>query len=87
MIEENSKPKPEHTIPSDPFALMHESAAANYLGVTPRFLQNRRVVGGGPKYVRISSHCVRYRLVDLNEFSQDRLVQSTSEKIDFLEVQ
>ena len=84
MIEENCKTKfkPEHTIPSDPFALMHERAAAEYLGVSARFLQNRRIVGGGPKYIRISSRCIRYRLIDLIEFTQDRLVQTTSEKIE-----
>jgi hypothetical protein len=54
-------------------ALINERAAASFLNVTPRFLQNRRTNGGGPPYVRISHRCVRYRKVDLILFAEEHL--------------
>lgn len=40
--------------------LLTESEAAEAIGLTRRFLQNRRNRGDGPPYVRISSRCIRY---------------------------
>ena len=59
--------------PLDPQALLKERAAASFLNVTPRFLQNRRTNGGGPPYVRISHRCVRYRKADLISFAEKHL--------------
>jgi hypothetical protein len=42
-----------------------EQEAAAFLGLSVRFLQNRRTRGGGPLYAEISSRCVRYRRRDL----------------------
>ena len=45
--------------------LLTEQEAAAFLGISVRFLQNRRTRGGGPPYVEISRRCVRYRRRDL----------------------
>jgi len=59
--------------------LIDEAAAAEFLGYTPRALQNWRVRGGGPKFVRVSSRSIRYRRRDLIEWAESRLRCSTSE--------
>lgn len=49
--------------------LRDQRAAAEYLGVSPRFLEGRRLRGGGPKYLKLGSSLrarVRYRQADLD---------------------
>jgi len=48
--------------------LLKQDEAAEFLGVTPRFLEMRRFRGDPPAVVRFSSRCVRYRLSDLEAF-------------------
>ena len=67
------------TLSLDLDALILERLAADFLGVTPRALQKWRMTGAGPKFVRISSRCVRYRRRDLVEWAQAHLKTSTSE--------
>lgn len=59
--------------------LVNEKEAAEFLGYTVRALQNWRIRGGGPKFVKVSSRSVRYRFRDLLEWSESKLVSSTSE--------
>ena len=59
--------------------LLTEAEAAERLGFTARFLQNRRVRGDGPQFVRVSARAVRYRPVDLEKWATDRLRTSTSD--------
>lgn len=59
--------------------LLTEKEAAEAIGLTPRFLQDRRLKGGGPPFVRISARCVRYRPEDLETWAVERLRHSTSE--------
>jgi predicted DNA-binding transcriptional regulator AlpA len=59
--------------------LLTEKEAAELLGMTPRFLQARRVRGNGPPFVRISSRAIRYRVSDLESWVRDRLRTSTAE--------
>ena len=59
--------------------LINEHEAAAFLGYTVRDLQNWRVRGGGPRFVKISSRSVRYRHRDLLEWTQHRLRSSTSD--------
>ena len=58
--------------------LITEQEAAAFLGVSVRFMQNRRVRGGGPPYVRISGRCIRYRRRDLIAWANDNLEAHTS---------
>ena len=62
-------------------ALITESEAADFLGFSVRALQNWRIRGGGPRFVRISSRTVRYRRRDLIEWTEQHLVSSTSETV------
>lgn len=59
--------------------LLTEEEAATRLGFTARFLQNRRVRGDGPRFVRVSARAIRYRPVDLEEWAAERLRTSTSD--------
>lgn len=59
--------------------LLTERDAADYLKLTARFLQERRMRGDGPAFVRISQRCIRYRFSDLEKWIAERVRQSTSE--------
>ena len=69
---------PSHAENLGPVVLVDERRAARALGLEPRTLQEWRRRGGGPPFVRISSRCVRYRLVDLEAWAAARVVGSTS---------
>lgn len=60
--------------------LINEREAAAYLGYTIRALQNWRLRGGGPKFVRVSKRSIRYRRCDLIIWIEERLQSSTSEE-------
>ena len=60
--------------------LLTEAEAARLLGFTPRFLQERRYKGGGPKFVRVSARAIRYRREDLETWAEERLRTSTSDR-------
>lgn len=62
-------------------ALINEQAAAEFLGYSIRALQNWRVRGGGPSFIRVSSRSIRYRRRDLIAWADDRLRSSTSEEV------
>ena len=59
--------------------LINEKAAADFLGLTPRTMQAYRQHGGGPRYISISSRCLRYRRTDLRAWAEGRMRSSTSE--------
>lgn len=61
--------------------LIDERQAATFLGYSIRALQNWRVRGGGPKFVRVSARSIRYRRRDLMEWTENRLVSSTSSEL------
>ena len=59
--------------------LVSEAEAAELLGYTPRALQNWRVRGGGPEYIRVSARSIRYRRRELLAWSDARTCRTTSE--------
>ena len=61
------------------FALIDEVEAAEFLGLVDRTLQKKRQRGGGPRFVRLSSRCIRYRRTDLRAWADDHLRSSTSD--------
>jgi hypothetical protein len=67
--------------PTDLDAQMGERLAGKFLDLTPRFLQAGRVNGNGPKYIRVSARCVKYRKRDLIAWQESLLVSSTSEPV------
>jgi len=68
-----------HITPDYYVQLINEKEAAVYIGHSVRALQNWRVRGGGPKFVKISARSIRYRRCDLNEWVESKLVRTTSE--------
>ena len=60
-------------------ALIDEKVAGGHLGLTDRTMQKFRQQGGGPRYIVISSRCVRYRRRDLEAWANARLRSSTSD--------
>ena len=74
--------QPEHEIFQDQhfwFSLIDETEAGKFLGLERRTMQAMRQRGGGPRFVRISSRCIKYRRADLRAWSEARLVASTAE--------
>ena len=61
--------------------LINEKQAAAFLTLTGRTLQSYRSRGGGPRYVQISSRCLRYRRIDLRAWAESRMRSSTSEGV------
>lgn len=61
------------------YSLIPETEAAKFLDLTPRTMQAMRQRGGGPRFVRISARCIKYRRVDLKSYADDRLRSSTSD--------
>ena len=61
--------------------LIDETKAAEFLGHSIRTLQNWRIRGGGPRFVKVSARSIRYRRCDLNEWINSRIVANTSQEI------
>ena len=53
------------------------SFAADFQDCSIRKVEKDRREGTGPKFIRISKTCVKYRLVDLIEYQNERLAQNT----------
>ena len=71
-----------HLTPQKIKAVIHlltESEAARILGFSIRTLQGWRYRGGGPRFVRVSRGCIRYRREDLEAWIEERLRWSTSD--------
>ena len=70
--------------PSDPGheywnALIDEKIAAKFLKVTPRQMQAMRQRGDGPRFIRMSSRCIRYTRTLLKSHTDARTRASTSD--------
>ena len=76
-MDSEQLPRQDQTPEYDP--LLKQDAAAEYLSMSPRFLELKRHNGGGPLYVRISSRAIRYFLSDLKSWAQARRRTSTSD--------
>lgn len=63
-----------------PDQLLNEHDAAELLGYSVRTLQKWRVVGGGPKFVKVSARSIRYRVKDLLDWIAERTISSTSDQ-------
>jgi len=65
----------------DPDQLLNEKQAASILCYSQRALQNWRVRGGGPRYVKVSARSIRYRRRDLTTWVEKRLRAHSSQSI------
>jgi predicted DNA-binding transcriptional regulator AlpA len=61
--------------------LLNTVEAAPLIGVTPKTLCNWRVLGDGPKHIRVSARRVGYDPADIEAWKNSRRVGSTSDKI------
>lgn len=61
----------------DPDSLLDQSRVAEILGTTTKFLEARRVRGGGPPFIRVG-RLVRYRRSDVIAWLDSRCCTSTS---------
>jgi len=62
-----------------PEQLMTEKEAASILCYSQRALQNWRVRGGGPDYVKVNGNSVRYQMRDLTAWINARKRGNTSQ--------
>lgn len=61
----------------DDEALVDENVAAEVINLSPRTLQAKRLNGEGPRFIRISRRCVRYRMRDVLDWLSDHRVIPT----------
>ncbi len=67
------------SIEHSPLRSVRASGAATVLGVSEKTLEKWRREGGGPKFVRMSHKCIRYRMCDLEEFQVAHLCEHNME--------
>ena len=60
-------------------SLIDEKAAGEFLGVTHRTMQKMRQRGGGPRYIVISTRCLRYTRILLRTWAEQRTRASTAD--------
>ncbi len=61
-------------------SLLRQDEVAKILKLSPRTLEAWRHRGGGPRYLKLTPRCVRYRLSDLLAWQQGLERQNTSER-------
>lgn len=59
--------------------LLTEAETARLIGFSTRTLQKWRMIGEGPRFVRVTARAVRYRRSDIDEWIESRLRTSTSD--------
>ena len=60
-------------------SLISEIEAADFLDLTPRSMQAMRQRGDGPKFIRLSSRCIKYTRTLLKAHADARVRKSTSD--------
>jgi hypothetical protein len=60
-------------------ALLTTTQVAAWLGVSIQWLEIGRVRGYGPRFVRLSPRCIKYRVGDVREYLRERAHASTAE--------
>ena len=63
----------------NPNQLLTEKEAAELICYSPRALQNWRVRGGGPAYVKVSARSIRYQRRDVLKWIEDRKQLNTAQ--------
>ncbi|MEW8023437.1 MAG: helix-turn-helix domain-containing protein [Candidatus Thiodiazotropha sp.] len=69
----------DHCETIENYKLLNTSDAAELLGITTRKLEQMRQQGNGPKFIKLSHKCVRYRIKELVEFQDANLKKNTIE--------
>lgn len=63
----------------DPDRYVDTETVADLLSLSPSYLRQLRVKGGGPRYSRLSARAVRYRVSDALAWASAASARSTSE--------
>lgn len=71
------RPKEPRPDPAIPGLTPHQVAVL--LGISTQTLAHWRVRGCGPRYVRVSSRCIRYMEDDVRAWLEQRAQNSTAE--------
>ena len=61
-------------------SLIDEHVAGSFVDLTHRTMQLMRQRGDGPRFVRLSARCIRYRRIDLKRWADERLRTSTADQ-------
>ena len=59
--------------------ILRTPEAARYLGLAESTLEKRRILGGGPRWVRLGVRAVGYDISDLDDFIDQNYRRSTSD--------
>ena len=81
-VDDAATQPPETDAVSNPdywFSLIDEKEAGKFLDFSSRHMQGLRYRGGGPRFLRLSARCVRYRRWDLWKWAGEHLRTSTSD--------
>ena len=62
----------------NPDQLLTEKEAAELICYSRRALQNQRVRGGGPEYIKVNGNSVRYQMRDLMAWIDARKQKNTA---------
>lgn len=60
-------------------ALLSTDKAAEWLGLSPRTLEDWRLRGGGPLFCKLGRRAVRYRIEDLETFVRSGVCLNTGD--------
>jgi hypothetical protein len=60
-------------------SLLTQSQTAAFLHIEPRTLESWRQRRIGPRFIRYSQRCVRYRIEDLRKWVEGKIVETASD--------
>lgn len=80
MKKNTAKQKEFLIFQDDPDALLLTPVAAEFLGISPKYLRKLRGTGGGPEYVRLSHTSVAYTRKALMAWIKSRTYRTTSQE-------
>lgn len=67
-------------LPADPDVLLDAKQVARIINMSPKFVEGRRVRGGGIPYIKVGRY-VRYRRNDVEAWLDSRTHTSTSQRL------
>ena len=80
-MDDNLKPANKNVFFNEHDEILTEDQAAQFTKFSPKALSKWRCVGGGPKFIKVSSRAIRYRKSDLTNWLSSLTVSTTSQKI------
>ena len=79
MFHQNAAPPIEAPKTPSPQSYITDAEAARFLSLSPGWMRQLRLLGGGPRYSKLG-RAVRYRFADLIAWAEERSTSCTSEK-------